>query len=93
MICSLCGHWWSARRALCANCREAHADKLVYHESDSIDYMRIEECTSCRYYIKSVDLRKNGNAVPDVDDVGSVELDLWAQERGLLKIQRNVLGL
>ena len=55
--------------------------------------MRIEECTSCRYYIKSVDLRKNGNAVPDVDDVGSVELDLWAQERGLLKIQRNVLGL
>jgi formate dehydrogenase maturation protein FdhE len=32
-------------------------------------------------------------AVPLVDDIASVELDLWADVRGLRKIERNVLGL
>ncbi len=43
--------------------------------------------------MKSVDLRVDGLAVPVVDDLGSVELDLWAQQQGLEKLQRNLLGL
>jgi formate dehydrogenase maturation protein FdhE len=39
------------------------------------------------------DLRQLGTAVPLVEDIASVELDIWAQERGLQKIERNVLGL
>jgi formate dehydrogenase maturation protein FdhE len=40
-----------------------------------------------------VDLRKEGHAVPLVDELAAVELDIWAQERGLTKLRENVLGL
>ena len=43
--------------------------------------------------MKAVDLRLLGDAVPLVDEIASVELDVWAAERGLSKIRLNVLGL
>lgn len=44
---------------------------------------RVEECETCGCYLKTVDLRKDGLAVPVVEDVATVELDVWAEERGL----------
>jgi formate dehydrogenase accessory protein FdhE len=93
MVCSLCSTFWPFPRSTCPHCRETESDKLVYHVSDAMPYIRVEECKSCRGYIKSVDLRLNGNAVPLVEDLASVELDVWCEERGLEKIQRNLLGL
>ena len=40
-----------------------------------------------------MDVRADGLAVPVVDEIASVELDVWASEQGLEKIQRNLLGL
>lgn len=93
LVCSLCGSWWTFPRITCAGCGATDADQLVYHVSDALPYIRIEECRSCRTYLKSIDLRKDGKAVPVVDDLASVELDLWSEEQGLRKIQRNLLGL
>lgn len=92
LVCSLCAGWWPFQRLTCAGCGEQQADQLLYHESDSLGHVRIEECLSCKTYLKSIDLRKDGAAVPEVDDVASVELDLWARERGLRKMQLNLLG-
>lgn len=93
LVCSLCASEWRFARLTCARCGEQAADRLVVHEAESIDHVRIDECGTCQYYIKTVDLRRSGNAVPVVDEVATIELDLWAGERGLTKIQRNVLGL
>jgi len=35
----------------------------------------------------------NGLAVPEVDELASVSLDLWAAEKGYNKLQVNLLGL
>ena len=40
----------------------------------------------------TIDLTKDGLAVPCVDDIASVSLDLWARERGYTRIKDNVLG-
>ncbi len=40
-----------------------------------------------------MDLRELGTAAPLVDDLASVELDLWSDDQDLWKIQRNVLSL
>ncbi len=93
LICSLCATEWSFRRSQCPNCEEDDPAKLSYHESETLPHLRIEECQSCAVYMKSVDLRQLGIAVPLVEDIASVELDLWAQEQGLRKIERNLLGL
>jgi formate dehydrogenase maturation protein FdhE len=38
-------------------------------------------------------LSRNALAVPIVDEMASIPLDLWAQERGYRKLEVNLLGL
>ena len=93
LVCSLCGTRWPFARLTCAQCGESDPEKLIYHESDSTPHVRVEECKTCRAYLKSVDLRKDGTAVPIVEDLASVELDVWCDEQRLTKIQPNLLGM
>ena len=93
LVCSLCSTAWRFLRATCPACGETRAQQLRYHETDDWPHLRVEECTSCRTYLKTVDLRTDGLAVPAVDELASVELDLWADGQGLGKLQRNLLGL
>ena len=55
--------------------------------------MRLEECRTCRRYLKTVDLRERGDAVPVVDELATIEMDLWARDKGLEKLQLNILEL
>jgi len=93
LVCGLCATWWIFPRTTCASCSESDPEKLPLHESESTPHLRIEECATCKAYLKSVDLRRDGFAVPEVDDIASIELDLWCEERGLWKISRNLLGM
>ncbi len=54
--------------------------------------VEVQVCGECNHYIKLIDLRKDGFAVPDLDDLASVSLDLWAGERGYIKVEKNLLG-
>ena len=93
LVCSLCATQWSIGRSTCPHCSETKPDKLEYHIAESWPHLRVEECRTCRVYVKAVDLRIDGAAQPLVDELASVELDLWARERGLDKLQPNLLGL
>ena len=55
--------------------------------------MRAEACDSCRHYIKAVDLTLNGLAIPEVDELAAIPLDLWMREKDYVKLQSNILGL
>ena len=63
------------------------------HEVESVPHVRIEECAECSRYVKAVDLRRDGAAEPIVEDLATPELDLWAADRGLVKIRSNLFGL
>lgn len=93
LVCALCGTWWPFARVVCINCGEHDPKKLAVHEGGPLEHVRVETCESCHAYVKSVDLRRDGTAVPVVDELASVELDLWADEQGLWKVQRNLLAL
>jgi len=93
LICSLCGSEWPYRRLICANCGEEDKEKLPVFVAEQIDYIRVEACDTCGTYLKSVDLTKDGFAVPEVDEIATVALNLWADERGYTKIEVNVLGM
>ena len=92
LVCSLCATEWRFPRLTCPQCGETQADRLPVHTAESVAHVRIDACLTCRRYVKSVDLRQQGTAVPLVDDVATVELDLWAGDQGLTKIRTNVLG-
>ena len=55
-------------------------------------HMRIEACETCRHYLLSVDLAAQPRAVPVVDEVAAIPLDLYARDRGFKKIITNLMG-
>jgi FdhE protein len=93
LICSLCAMEWDYGRIGCAACGEDDVHKLAVYSANEFSYVRVEACESCHRYIKTVDLTKNGHAVPVVDELAIIPLDLWAAERGYQKIHPNLLGI
>ena len=55
-------------------------------------HVRIEACESCRRYVLSIDLASDPAAVPEVDEMAALPLDLYARERGFTKIIPNLMG-
>lgn len=93
LLCSLCATEWNFRRLLCPNCGEENKDHLPVFAAAEFDYVRVEACDSCRTYIKSIDLSKNGHAVPMVDELVSLSLNFWAQENKYQKLRPNLFGV
>jgi FdhE protein len=93
LFCSLCSSEWEFRRIYCPNCGEDDEKKLCVYASPDLAYARVEACDTCRTYIKTIDLTKDGLAVPVVDEIALIPLDLWAQSHDYQKLQRNLLGM
>ena len=74
-------------------CGEENKEKLPIYVAAEFDYVRVDACESCHTYIKSVDLTKNGHAVPVVDEIATVALNIWAEEHGYWKLEPNLLGM
>jgi FdhE protein len=92
LLCSVCSTEWPFRRVLCWNCGEEDKDKLPIYSAPEFPAVRVDACDTCRTYLKSVDLTKDGHAVPMVDEIATVALDIWAEEHGYGKMQENLLG-
>jgi FdhE protein len=93
LLCSLCFTEWEFRRLLCPHCGEEDKEKLPIYTAEEMPHVRVEACDTCRVYLKAVDLTKNGLAVPEVDELASIVLDLWASEHGYTKLQTNLFGM
>lgn len=93
LVCGFCLAEWEFRRLVCPGCGEENDGKLAVFTAESFDYIRIDCCESCKTYLKTVDLTKNGRAEPLVDELASAPLDLWARDRGYAKLQSNLLGM
>src|SRR5579859_2583543 len=93
LVCSFCLTEWEFRRIVCPGCGEENDKKLAVFTAEDFDYIRVECCESCKTYIKTVDLTKNGRAEPLVDELASAPLDLWVRERGYAKLQSNLFGM
>jgi len=68
-------------------------EKLAVYTTSQFPHVGVEACDTCRRYIKTVDLTKNGHAAPVVDELGTVPLNLWAEEHQYTKLQPNLLGI
>ena len=55
-------------------------------------HVRIEACDACGHYLLNIDLAADRAAVPIVDELDALPLDLFARERGFSKITPNLMG-
>ena len=77
----------------CAACGQTEPDKLAVFQTERHPEVRIEACDACLRYVKSIDLTVDGRAIPEVDDLCSLSLDLWAAEQGYERLEPSLAGV
>lgn len=93
LLCAFCALEWQVSRIRCPACGEEDPKKLPNYSAPEHKNARIEACESCRAYVKSIDLSQDARPLPEVDDLVSISLDLWAQEQGFERIEPGLAGL
>jgi len=93
LVCGLCATEWLFARIRCPSCQEADPVKLPAFQSEAHPGTRIEACDTCRRYVKSIDLTLDMRPIPEVDDLVSIAMDLWAIEEGYTRIEPGWAGI
>ena len=94
LLCCRCGESWIHQRMTCVGCGEQSTAKLpIYADAERLPHLRADACESCRRYVITIDLRQDPEAVPIVDELAALPLDLYAQDRGFAKIVPNLMGI
>jgi FdhE protein len=83
LVCSFCGHLWSAKRVDCPYCDSSQSKDLHYFYSEEEKDTRVDLCDNCKKYIKTLDTRKADRLIyPPLELISTVHLDIKAQEMG-----------
>jgi formate dehydrogenase accessory protein FdhE len=96
LACALCGLEWTFERIRCPSCFEEDPRKLPSFSDaghPSVRTVRIDACETCRRYIKSIDLSEDARPIPEVDDLATIAMDLWAVAEGFTRIEPGLAGL
>jgi FdhE protein len=93
LLCGLCGTEWPFPRVRCASCQETEPLRLPAFQSETHPGVRIEACETCRRYVKSLDLTLDARPLPEVDDLVSLAMDLWAVEEGWTRLEPGWAGI
>jgi len=83
LVCALCLFEWPVARLRCPECRADDRGAFSPVESEDYPAVRLDICSRCHCYLKTVDARQNGHVVAAVDDIATPALDLWAGSQGL----------
>src|SRR5260370_25685018 len=92
LLCSFCSQECEFRRIFCPTCGEEAEGKLPVYVAEQLPHIRVEACDTCKFYLQTVDLTKDGHAIPLVDDLAAIPLTLWAHDHGYSRLQPNLLG-
>ena len=92
LLCSFCLQEWDFRRIYCPACGEEDEKKLPVYVAEQFPHIRVECCDTCNTYIRTIDLTKDGHAIPIVDDLAAIPLTLWAQEHHYSRLHSNLLA-
>jgi FdhE protein len=91
--CALCAFSWQVGRIRCPSCGEENPEKLPSFTAPQHVGVRVEACESCKRYVKSIDLSLDLRRIPEIDDLVSLSMDLWAGEQGYERMEPGIAGL
>jgi FdhE protein len=79
--CSLCETVWPYPRLQCPFCENDNRKDLSYLRAENEEGLRVDLCSRCGHYMKTIDLRElPGPVIVPLDDVATWHLDLIAQK-------------
>lgn len=91
-VCALCFRTRAHPRGQCPHCGDSSEAPAAYATPD-LPHLRLSACDACHGYYVLVDLEKEPQAIPEVDEMAALPLDLWAVEHGYRKLQPNIVGV
>ncbi len=101
--CPSCADTQASARTIYAEHREGpiiagteaveEAEAASGSDGPTFAHLRLEACGSCRHYLIDVDLGRDGQAVPEVDELAALPLALYAADQGFTKLSLNLMGL
>jgi FdhE protein len=93
LLCAACQNVWDFSGNACPSCGETTgSQRTMYTDPAEFPHLRVDACATCRRYLIDVDLNRDRQAVPEVDELAALPLDLYATEHGLTKITPNLMG-
>jgi FdhE protein len=93
IVCALCLRRHAFPRTKCPRCHEATESRVSNFMTPNFPHLRLQACETCKGYLQVVDLSRDPAAIPEVDELAGLPLDLWAHEQGYHKLQRNLAGI
>ncbi|MEO8370093.1 MAG: formate dehydrogenase accessory protein FdhE [Candidatus Solibacter sp.] len=90
LLCGVCFHQWEHAGTACLACGGETLKIVPDETAQELPHIAIETCRACRTYLKAIG---DGGAVPEVDELASVIVDLWATAQGFTKLQTNLFGM
>jgi formate dehydrogenase maturation protein FdhE len=93
IVCGLCLRGHPFPRSQCVGCNESSEKKLSALTAPDFPHLRMQTCGACQAYLLIVDLSRDATAIPEVDELAGLPLDLWAVEHGFHKLQPNLAGI
>jgi FdhE protein len=95
--CAACGESAGGRLPVFGEARPGQGDLVVRglaadDGSLMFPHLRVQACDSCHRYLICVDLGRDARALPVVDELAALPLDLYAKERGYQKVVPNLMG-
>lgn len=100
MTCASCGEQSGSRLPVFSELGTAAGERggvvrglgVPAESNATFPHIRIEACETCRRYLLNIDLAVDADAVPLVDELSAVPLDLHARDLGFSKITPNLMG-
>jgi formate dehydrogenase maturation protein FdhE len=90
LVCAVCLGRRPFPRGRCPGCA---GGRLVYYCAEQFRHLQVQACEACRCYLLLVDLGKDPEAIPEVDELAALPLDVWAQQQGYRKLFPNLAGV
>jgi hypothetical protein len=94
-ICPSCGEGGEARLTTYAERWDGGVPANGAGNADApplLPHLRVAGCETCHRYLIEVDLARDARAVPEIDELTALPLDLHAADQGLTKLTPNLMG-
>jgi hypothetical protein len=93
LICGICLREWPYPRAHCPACGQTDERRIALYSNSLLDHVQLRVCKVCRRYLHVAHCGQDPLAIPDVDEVAALPMDVWAREQGWEKICPNLIGI
>ncbi len=90
LVCAVCLARRPHPRGCCPGCA---AERLAHYSAPDFPHLQLQACDACQQYLVLVDLSRDPEAIPEVDELAALPLDLWARDQGYRKLFPNLAGI